>query len=60
MKLGYDLALEQTQKLIMTPELRQAIELLQFTRLELNEYIKKEIEENPMLEMENPNEALGK
>ena len=28
MKLGYDLALEQTQKLIMTPELRQAIELL--------------------------------
>ena len=59
MKLGYDLALEQTQKLIMTPELRQAIELLQFTSLELNEYIKKEIEENPMLEMENPNEALG-
>lgn len=50
MKLGYNLALEQVQKLIMTPELRQAIQLLQFNCQELNEYIKKEIEENPMLE----------
>lgn len=50
MKLGYDLTLQQTQKLIMTPELRQAIELLQFNSLELNEYLKKEIEANPLLE----------
>ncbi|NLX62191.1 MAG: RNA polymerase sigma-54 factor, partial [Tissierellia bacterium] len=53
MKLGYNLALEQVQKLIMTPELRQAIQLLQFNCQELNEYIKKEIEENPMLEPVN-------
>ncbi|MBC8591450.1 RNA polymerase factor sigma-54 [Wansuia hejianensis] len=60
MKLGYNLTLEQTQKLIMTPELRQAIQLLQFNSLELNEYIKKEIEENPVLEMEENFNELGK
>lgn len=54
MKLGYNLQLEQTQKLIMTPELRQAIQLLQFNSLELNEYLSKELEENPMLELEGP------
>lgn len=50
MKLGYNLALEQVQKLVMTPELRQAIKLLQFTSQELSQYIKQEIERNPMLE----------
>jgi RNA polymerase sigma-54 factor len=51
MKLGYNLSLEQVQKLIMTPELRQAIQLLQFTNQELTEYLEKQIEENPMLEI---------
>lgn len=50
MKLSYDLTLEQVQKLIMTPELRQAIQLLQYNSLELNEYLEREIEQNPMLE----------
>ncbi len=50
MRLSYDLTLEQSQKLIMTPELRQAIELLQFNSLELKEYITNEMEQNPMLE----------
>lgn len=54
MKLGFDITIEQSQKLIMTPELRQAIELLQFNTTELTEYINNELEENPMLEyMEN-------
>ncbi len=53
MKLGYDLNLEQVQKLVMTPELRQAIELLQFTSLELNEYLEQQMEENPLLELNN-------
>ncbi|MCK9443203.1 MAG: RNA polymerase factor sigma-54 [Tissierellaceae bacterium] len=53
MRLTYDLTLEQTQKLIMTPELRQAIELLQLNALELREYIDKELEENPLLEITN-------
>lgn len=55
MRLEHSLKLEQTQKLIMTQELRQAIQLLQYNSLELNEYIKEQIEENPMLEMESSN-----
>ncbi len=56
MRLGYELNLEQVQKLIMTPELRQAIELLQFSSLELNEYLENQIEINPLLEMREINE----
>ena len=52
MKLGHELILSQTQKLVLTPELRQAIELLQFTNQELKEYIDEELQENPMLERE--------
>ena len=35
-KLGFDLTIEQTQKLVMTPELIQAIQILQFNTQELN------------------------
>ena len=58
MRLSYDLTLEQSQKLIMTPELRQAIELLQFNSLELKEYITNEMEENPMLESSSSQEEF--
>lgn len=58
LKLGYDLTLEQSQKLIMTPELRQAIQMLQYTSLELNNYIKQEMEVNPLLEWEKPVEEV--
>jgi RNA polymerase sigma-54 factor len=34
----------------MTPQLRQAIKLLQFSNLELSSYIEEEIEKNPFLE----------
>lgn len=50
MKLGYNLNLEQTQKLMMTTELRQAIEILQLNSIELRDYMTRELEENPMLE----------
>ena len=56
MRLGFDLTLEQAQKLIMTPELRQAIQMLQFTSLELNEYLDKQLETNPFLEQEVAND----
>jgi RNA polymerase sigma-54 factor len=39
----------QTQKLVITPQLRQAIKLLQFSSLELQSYIENEIRENPLL-----------
>ena len=50
MKLGYHLNITQTQKLIMTPELRQAINILQLTTLELNNFIEKQLLENPLLD----------
>lgn len=53
MRLGYDLTLEQEQKLIMTPELRQAIQMLQFTSQELWQYLYKQVEINPLLEVDS-------
>lgn len=43
------LGLRLTQKLVITPQLRQAIKLLQFSTLELQSYIENEIRENPLL-----------
>ncbi len=57
MKLTHDVFLEQQQKLIMTPELRQAIAVLQMSTLELGEYIQKEIQENPFLEEKEAEES---
>lgn len=50
MKMGFELNLTQTQKLIMTPELRQAIQVLQYNNVELMEFINKQLEVNPFLE----------
>ncbi len=52
MRLGYDLTIEQTQKLTMTPELIQAIQILQYNSQELEEFVSKEVLENPILDME--------
>jgi RNA polymerase sigma-54 factor len=41
-----------SQQLVMTPQLQQAIKLLQLGRLELAETIQQEIEQNPVLEEE--------
>lgn len=58
MKLTHDIFLEQQQKLLMTPELRQAIAMLQMSTLELGEYMQKELEENPFLEEKEPEESF--
>ncbi len=42
--------LKQTQQLLMSPQLQQAIKLLQMSRLELTEHIQQELMENPFLE----------
>lgn len=52
MKLGYELTIEQTQKLVMTPDLIQAIQLLQFNTQELDTYVQEELLVNPVLEKE--------
>ena len=41
-----------SQRLILTPQLRQAIEILQLNNIELRSFIDQELERNPLLEME--------
>lgn len=52
MALETKLYLKQTQKLTITPMLQEAINLLQLSRLELNQLLQKELVENPLLEVE--------
>jgi RNA polymerase sigma-54 factor len=44
------LDLRQSQALVMTPQLQQAIKLLQLSNLELSTYVETELEQNPLLE----------
>jgi RNA polymerase sigma-54 factor len=50
MALSQRLDLRQTQALVMTPQLQQAIKLLQLSNLELSTFIEGELEQNPLLE----------
>ena len=49
-------SLRMTQQLVMTPQLQQAIKLLQLGRMELIEQVREELEQNPLLEQ--PDERL--
>ncbi|TGY88920.1 RNA polymerase factor sigma-54 [Marinicauda algicola] len=48
--LGQKLEVRQGQGLVMTPQLQQAIKLLQMNNLELAEFVEAELEKNPLLE----------
>lgn len=50
MALSAKLELRQGQQLVMTPQLQQAIRLLQLSNLELTEFVDTELERNPLLE----------
>ena len=50
-------SLRMSQQLVMTPQLQQAIKLLQLSRMELIEQIREEMESNPLLE--TPDEVEG-
>jgi len=50
MALGPRLDLRQSQSLVMTPQLQQAIKLLALSNLEIEAFIAEEIEKNPLLE----------
>jgi RNA polymerase sigma-54 factor len=52
MALAARLELRQGQQLVMTPQLQQAIRLLQLSNLELAEFVETELERNPLLERE--------
>ncbi len=51
MALSPRIELRQSQSLVMTPQLQQAIKLLQLTNLELADYLAGEVEKNPLLEL---------
>ena len=59
MRLGYDLTIEQSQKLVMTPELIQAIQILQFNTQELERYVEEQLLTNPILELQTTPPAEG-
>lgn len=50
MALGPRLDLRQSQQLVMTPQLRQAIKLLQSSNIEVTAFVEEELERNPLLE----------
>ena len=50
MALTQRLDLRQSQALVMTPQLQQAIKLLQLSNIELEAFVETEIEQNPLLE----------
>ena len=41
----------------MTPQLRQAIQLLQFSNVEVNSFVEQELERNPLLERDDITDA---
>lgn len=57
MALSPRLDLRQAQTLVMTPQLQQAIKLLQMSNLDLSAYVEEELQENPLLERAEPEEA---
>ena len=57
MALSQRLEFRQTQALVMTPQLMQAIKLLQLSSLDLAAYVENELERNPLLERAEDDEA---
>jgi RNA polymerase sigma-54 factor len=59
MSIGPRLDLRHSQSLVMTPQLRQAIKLLQFSNVEVAAFVEEELERNPLLERDERGEVLG-
>ena len=57
MAIAPRLDLRQTQTLVMTPQLRQAIKLLQFSNIEVRPFVEEELERNPLLERDEAGDA---
>ncbi len=55
---GQRLEMRQGQSLVMTPQLQQAIKLLQLSNIELAEYCEAELEKNPLLERDDAAAAV--
>jgi RNA polymerase sigma-54 factor len=59
MALSQRLEIRQSQALVMTPQLMQAIKLLQLSNLDLAAYVEGELERNPLLERPNDGGEAG-
>ena len=59
MAIGPRLEFRQSQSLVMTPQLRQAIKLLQFSNQDVTAYVEEELERNPLLERDERSEAVA-
>src|SRR5690349_23352831 len=57
MALTQRLEFRQSQALVMTPQLMQAIKLLQLSNLDLSAFVEEELERNPLLERADGPEA---
>ena len=57
MGLGPSLSIRQSQQLVLTPQLRQAIQLLQLSNLELEAFLAEELSKNPLLESRGEDDA---
>jgi RNA polymerase sigma-54 factor len=58
MSLAPRLDLRQSQSLVMTPQLQQAIKLLALSNLEIESFIAEEVERNPLLEATSTDEVV--
>src|SRR3954466_6549934 len=59
MALTQRLQMRQSQALVMTPQLMQAIKLLQLSNLDLSAYVEGELEKNPLLERAAEDDGPG-
>ncbi len=57
MALSVKLELRQSQQLVMTPQLQQAIRLLQLSNIELAAYVETELERNPLLDPDDASDS---
>lgn len=60
MTLTAKLELRQGQQLVMTPQLQQAIRLLQLSNMELGQFVETELERNPLLEIDEAPEGAAR
>ena len=51
MALTPRLELRQSQTLVMTPQLQKAIKLLQYSNIEVREFVEEELADNPLLKL---------
>jgi len=59
MAITQRLELRQSQSLVMTPQLQQAIKLLQLSHIDLAAFVEREVEQNPLLERDESDFAAG-